>query len=213
MAADVVVPFTTLRVRDDHREPDDGAGRHRQPAVRPRHVHADGRHRADHVEPHAPALCQAGLTLSAAGVLAGTPTASGPFTFTVTATDANACTGSAPRTLSILSGPNQAPSFTAGANQTALEDGGPQAVAGWATAIGPGSADEAGQALTFNVTGNTNPALFSVAPAVSASRHADLHVRAPTPRACRPSRWCCRTTAARPAAASTRPRRRASRSP
>ena len=108
-----------------------------------------------------------GLSLSTAGVLGGTPTASGPFTFTVGATDANGCTGSAPRTLSILSAPNQAPSFTAGANQTALEDGGPQAVAGWATAISPGPVAEIGQDVTFNVTGNTNPALFSIAPAIS----------------------------------------------
>ena len=78
-----------------------------------------------------------GMSLSAAGVLAGTPTASGSFTFTATVTDANSCTGSAPLTLSILSGPNQAPSFTPGPNQTSLEDAGPQAVA-WATGISPG---------------------------------------------------------------------------
>ena len=107
-----------------------------------------------------------GLTLSAAGELAGTPTASGPFTFTVTATDANACAGSAPLTLSILSEPNQAPSFTAGADPITLEDAGPQAIA-WATAISPGPAVESGQVVTFIVTGNTNPALFSLAPAVS----------------------------------------------
>ena len=35
----------------------------------------------------------AGLTLSAAGVLSGTPTQSGTFPITVTATDANGCTG------------------------------------------------------------------------------------------------------------------------
>ena len=70
-----------------------------------------------------------GMSLSAAGVLAGTPTASGSFTFTATVTDTNSCTGTAPRTLSILSGPNQAPSFTAGPDQTSLEDAGPQAVA------------------------------------------------------------------------------------
>ena len=66
-----------------------------------------------------------GMSLSAAGVLAGTPTASGSFTFTATVTDANSCTGSAPRTLSILSGPNQAPSFTAGPNQTVARGCGP----------------------------------------------------------------------------------------
>ena len=110
-----------------------------------------------------------GMSLSAAGVLAGTPTASGSFTFTATVTDTNSCTGSAPRTLSILSGPNQAPSFTPGPNQTSLEDAGPQAVA-WATGISPGpSPDETGQVVTFNVTGNTNAALFSIAPAISSA--------------------------------------------
>jgi hypothetical protein len=108
-----------------------------------------------------------GMSLSSAGVLAGTPAASGTFAFTVTATDANGCTGSAALTLPVLAGPNQAPTFTAGGNQTVPEDAGPQAVA-WATAIVPGpSPDESGQAVTFVVTGNTNPALFSVAPAIS----------------------------------------------
>lgn len=37
----------------------------------------------------------------------------------------------------------------------------------WATSISAGSGD-AGQTLTFNVTGNSNPSLFSVAPAISA---------------------------------------------
>jgi VCBS repeat-containing protein len=64
---------------------------------------------------------------------------------------------------------NDAPSFTKGADQTVAEDSGAQTVAGWATAISAGPADEAGQTLTFNVTGNTNPTLFSVAPAVAAN--------------------------------------------
>ena len=92
------------------------------------------------------------MTLSAAGLLAGVPTASGPFSFTVTATDANSCTGSVPLSLSILAGPNQAPSFTPGANQTVLEDAGPQSTP-WATAISPGPPHEAGQIVTFVVTG------------------------------------------------------------
>src|SRR5690606_4754795 len=62
---------------------------------------------------------------------------------------------------------NDAPSFTKGADQTVLEDAGPQTVNPWATAISAGPADESGQTLTFNVTGNTTPALFSTAPAVS----------------------------------------------
>ena len=52
-----------------------------------------------------------------------------------------------------------------GANQTVLEDAGPQTVAGWATALSPGP-NESGQVLTFEVTNNTNAALFSAAPAV-----------------------------------------------
>jgi hypothetical protein len=62
---------------------------------------------------------------------------------------------------------NDAPSFTKGADQTVLEDAGPQTVDPWATAISAGPADESGQTLSFNVTGNTNPALFSAGPAVS----------------------------------------------
>ncbi|MDQ3014078.1 MAG: Ig domain-containing protein, partial [Acidobacteriota bacterium] len=41
----------------------------------------------------------AGITLSSAGVLSGTPTQTGSFSFTVTATDANNCTGVRPYTL------------------------------------------------------------------------------------------------------------------
>jgi VCBS repeat-containing protein len=64
---------------------------------------------------------------------------------------------------------NDAPSFTKGADQTALEDSGPQTVLGWATAISPGPANESGQTVNFQVTGNTNTALFSVGPAIDAS--------------------------------------------
>jgi predicted outer membrane repeat protein len=64
---------------------------------------------------------------------------------------------------------NDAPSFTKGADQTINEDAGAQVVNNWATSISPGPADEAGQTVNFNITGNTNAALFSVAPAVSSS--------------------------------------------
>jgi VCBS repeat-containing protein len=109
-----------------------------------------------------------GMTLSGTGLLAGTPTASGPFAFTMTATDVNTCTASVPLSLSILTGPNVAPSFTPGPNQTALEDAGPQSVA-WATTISPGPAVESGQVVTFVVTNNTNPALFGTLPAISST--------------------------------------------
>ena len=38
---------------------------------------------------------------------------------------------------------------------------------GWATAISAGPADESAQTVSFQVTNNTNPALFSAAPAVA----------------------------------------------
>ncbi|HEX5589592.1 MAG TPA: Ig-like domain-containing protein [Candidatus Limnocylindrales bacterium] len=64
---------------------------------------------------------------------------------------------------------NDPPTFTKGANQSWAEDGGARSVPGWATAISAGGSGEAGQALSFLVTGNTNTALFSAQPAVSAS--------------------------------------------
>jgi hypothetical protein len=64
---------------------------------------------------------------------------------------------------------NDAPSFTKGADQTDAEDPGPQTVAGWASGISRGPANEGSQQLTFEFTGNTNAALFSVTPAVSAT--------------------------------------------
>ncbi|MFN7985947.1 MAG: Ig-like domain-containing protein [Thermoanaerobaculia bacterium] len=107
-----------------------------------------------------------GYTLTPAGVLSGTAAIPGPYAFTVTATDsALGCSGS--QAYSLLVTPvNDAPSFTKGPDVSILEDSGPYS-AGWATAISAGPADESGQVLAFVVTGNTNPSLFSVAPAVS----------------------------------------------
>lgn len=64
--------------------------------------------------------------------------------------------------------PNSAPSFTKGADQTVDEDAGPQTVTGWATAIDDGDPNVV-QTLTFQITDNTNPALFSAGPAVDAA--------------------------------------------
>jgi VCBS repeat-containing protein len=63
---------------------------------------------------------------------------------------------------------NDVPSFTVGANQTALEDSGAHTVNGFITGISPGPADEAGQAVNFFI-GNDNTALFSVGPSIDAS--------------------------------------------
>ena len=64
---------------------------------------------------------------------------------------------------------NDAPSFTKGLDQTVLEDAGAQTVENWATNLSAGPADETGQTLTFQVTGNTNAALFSSGPALSST--------------------------------------------
>ena len=64
---------------------------------------------------------------------------------------------------------NDPPSFLKGANQTVLEDAGAQSVGGWATSISRGPPDEALQTLTFNITSNTNPTLFSAGPAVASN--------------------------------------------
>ena len=64
---------------------------------------------------------------------------------------------------------NDAPSFTKGSDQTALENAGARTVNPWATALSAGPPDEAAQTLTFQVTGNTNAALFAAGPAVSSA--------------------------------------------
>jgi hypothetical protein len=64
---------------------------------------------------------------------------------------------------------NDAPSFTAGASQTVAEDSGPHSISGWASDISAGPADESDQQLTFEVTNNTNPELFTTQPSVAAN--------------------------------------------
>jgi hypothetical protein len=64
--------------------------------------------------------------------------------------------------------PNVAPTFTAGTNQATLEDAAAQSIAGWATSISPGPANESSQTVTFTV-GAANPSLFGVQPAVGPS--------------------------------------------
>ena len=64
---------------------------------------------------------------------------------------------------------NQAPSFTAGPTETVLEDAGPRTFPAWATGISAGPPSESTQSLNFMVTNNTNPTMFTVAPAVSAN--------------------------------------------
>jgi CSLREA domain-containing protein len=98
-----------------------------------------------------PALNQFGSTVITVTLSdAGGPVATDTFTLTVNAV-------------------NQRPSFTPGANQTTNEDSGAQSVTNWATNISAGPANESGQTLTFQVTGNTNAGLFSAGPAISST--------------------------------------------
>ena len=97
-----------------------------------------------------------------------TPTANynGSDTFTVQVSDGNGGTDTI--VVNVTINPiNDPPTFTKGADQTVLEDSGAQTVTGWATNMSAGPSDESGQTLTFSITGNTNSALFSAAPAVA----------------------------------------------
>jgi hypothetical protein len=114
--------------------------------------------------------------VSAAGTLTYTlaANANGSATVTVSLQD-NAGTAnggvdtSAAQTFTItVTAVNDAPSFTKGADQTALEDATAQTVANWATSISAGPSDESGQTVSFQVSNNNN-ALFSVQPAISAT--------------------------------------------
>src|SRR5258705_5685572 len=70
-------------------------------------------------------------------------------------------------TVSITVNPvNDAPSFTKGANQAVKQNAGPQSVAGWATAISAGPANEGSQTVDL-LTTNNNSTLFSTQPAIS----------------------------------------------
>ena len=89
--------------------------------------------------------------------------------FTVVAWD-GALASATPVQVSVnVASVNDTPSFTKGSDPGVSEDSGLQTIAGWATAISAGPADESGQSLTFVVTGNSNSALFAVQPAVSAT--------------------------------------------
>lgn len=123
-----------------------------------------------------PALFSVPPTVEAAtGTLRYTPAtgARGSSGFTVRVRDDGGTADggedlSGPQTFTIsVEAINNPPSFEPGQNVTVLEDAGAQAVSGWATAIDDG--DGGTQALAFVIQGNSNPALFAVAPAVDAA--------------------------------------------
>jgi hypothetical protein len=61
---------------------------------------------------------------------------------------------------------NDAPSFTAGANQTVVSVLGAASISGWATGISTGPVNESSQSVWFEVV-NDNPGLFAAQPAVA----------------------------------------------
>ena len=110
------------------------------------------------------------VTINADNTVTYTPAAdyNGTDSFTYVAKDAaNALSGSATVTVTITA-VNDVPSFTKGGNQTVAQNAPAQTVSGWATAISAGPADESAQVLNFIVS-NSNNALFSAQPAVSAT--------------------------------------------
>ena len=124
-----------------------------------------------------PALFSVAPTISPSGTLTYTPAAdvSGSATLTINLKDNGGTANggadtSANQTLFItVNSVNDAPSFNKGADQTVNNNAGAQTVANWATNISSGPANESSQTLTFQVTGNTIPSLFTAPPAVSST--------------------------------------------
>jgi VCBS repeat-containing protein len=112
----------------------------------------------------------ASFTLNPDGSFAYTPAANffGSDSFTYKPTD-GAAAGNTVTVALTVNPVNDAPSFVGGPNQSVAQDSGPRTVAGWASGISAGPANEAGQGLTFEVVANTNPTLFSAGPAVSST--------------------------------------------
>ncbi|MEA2887182.1 MAG: large repetitive protein [Bradyrhizobium sp.] len=108
------------------------------------------------------------VTVNADGTFSYTPNAdfNGNDSFTYKANDGALDSNVATVTLAV-GAVNDAPSFAKGVDQVSNEDAGPQAIAGWATAISAGPADEAGQTVGFVVSGNSNPGLFAAAPSIA----------------------------------------------
>ena len=89
----------------------------------------------------------------------------GTDALTFRANDGQTSSNLATITLQVLA-VNDAPSFTIGAHQVVNENSGPQVLAGFATDIAAGPANENAQTVAFRVTNNNN-ALFSVQPAIA----------------------------------------------
>jgi glycosylphosphatidylinositol phospholipase D len=105
------------------------------------------------------------VLLSGTATFTPTPDFFGAGSFDYTLSDGTFTdTGSVAVTINPV---NDAPSFTVPASAPAVsQDDPPQTVNGFATGISAGPANESGQTVSFNVTNNTNAALFSAGPAI-----------------------------------------------
>ncbi len=119
------------------------------------------------------ALFSAQPSVASDGTLTYTPAANanGTAVVTVSLSDNGGTAflgvNSVSKTVTITVTPvNDAPTFTKGANLTVAANAGAQTVAGWATAIAAGPANESAQTVTFTVT-NSNNALFAVQPSIA----------------------------------------------
>ena len=100
----------------------------------------------------------AGLTLTAAGVLAGTPTAAGTSTFTIRATDANGCVGSVAYSIVVAAAPPPPQACPAITLSPATLPNGAMGVAYEQTIVGSGGVAP----YSFGVTSGTLPQGFTL---------------------------------------------------
>jgi len=110
------------------------------------------------------------LSLNPNGTFTYTPTAdfNGTDTFTYIARDALGAVSNTATVVLTVNPVNDAPSFVAGANQTAIAGSGPQTVTNWATGFNPGAANESGQTVAgYMIVSNSNPSIFAVAPSIN----------------------------------------------
>ncbi len=93
----------------------------------------------------------------------------GNITVQASTSSTNAGLGGSTVTATITVNPvNDAPSFTIGPNQSApYQTSTQQTLTGWATSLSKGPANESAQTLSFQITNNTNAALFTVAPSIN----------------------------------------------
>ena len=94
-----------------------------------------------------------------------------PITVSVTLSDdGGGASTSVVQTFGITISPvNDPPAFTPGPPQVIAEDGGPQIITPWVTNIAAGPDNEEAQTVSFVITVNDNPGLFSALPAVDSA--------------------------------------------